>query len=256
MKQIKTFGCLHPTYSFDEQVSVSTDSLSFDQNSKYKVLVQLEPPDILNLVPRILVAHKNFDLILAWSEEILNKCPNAKKFIFGSCWIDMSTFKADKKNEISFITSNKRLAIGHTLRHEVYSFLKTYTNSDFSINSVMTPPRLENKHPIFENAKFSIIIENANHRNWITEKLIDAFATKTIPIYCGCPNVGDYFNTDGILTFNNEGELVNILNSLTPELYDELSDVVNENYEKSFEYHDFHERVQQEIKNFISTVDN
>lgn len=255
MKQIRSFGTLLPTYSLSEQVSVSTDTVQYDPSCKYKVYVQLEPPEVLGSNVQNIIAHQNnFDLILAWHKDILNNCSKSKRFIFGSCWIDIKNFISEKQNEVSFLMSNKGFAPGHMFRHQVYKKLNGVEKiNGFKIRSIMTPPRIETKDIVFKHAKFSIIIENAVHENWITEKFIDCVATKTIPIYYGAPNIGDFFNEKGILKFNTIEELNNILNTITPQTYDELSEVIEENYNKSFQYFDFHERVQEEINIFIKS---
>ena len=201
MYKATTYGELHPNLEFEELVSISTDTTIFNPKAKYKILLQLEPPEVRNTTHNIIRDSKNFDLILSWNEDVIDNCNNAKKFIFGSCWIDHNNFKSDKKNEISFLMSNKSFAPGHKFRHSIWDFLKNYENNIFTIKKIKSPPRIESKNIIFENAKFSIIIENVKRKNWITEKLIDCFATKTIPIYYGCPNVGEWFDTNGIITF-------------------------------------------------------
>ena len=95
------------------------------------------------------------------------------------------------------------------------------------------------------------LLENEQRDNWITEKLIDCLASKTIPIYWGASNIGDYFNTDGMIIFNTIEELKDILDNLDEKFYDDRVDVVEENYEKSKEYWDFHARVKHEISEFI-----
>ena len=44
-----------------------------------------------------------------------------------------------------------------------------------------------------------ICFENTVMKNYATEKLIIAYSSGTIPIYWGCPNIGDYVNMDAIL---------------------------------------------------------
>jgi hypothetical protein len=41
----------------------------------------------------------------------------------------------------------------------------------------------------------------------------------TVPIFWGAPNIGEFFDTDGILLFETTEELVGILENITPELY-------------------------------------
>ena len=41
------------------------------------------------------------------------------------------------------------------------------------------------------------------------------FLTGVIPIYYGCPNIGDYFDIDGIITFQTKDELEKIIKDIT-----------------------------------------
>jgi len=77
---------------------------------------------------------------------------------------------------------------------------------------------------------FHIAIENIKRDNFYTEKILDAFLTKTIPIYYGCPNIGEFFNSDGIITFDNETQAIDICNSLTEDDYYKRVNAINENY--------------------------
>ena len=60
--------------------------------------------------------------------------------------------------------------------------------------------------------------------------------TGTVPIYWGCPSIGKFFNTDGMIIFNNIEELSNILNNLSIEKYNDMKDAIQENFEKAKEY--------------------
>lgn len=51
--------------------------------------------------------------------------------------------------------------------------------------------------------KFSICYENGSHNGYATEKLIQAFAARTIPIYWGDPKVGEVFNTASFINAND-----------------------------------------------------
>jgi hypothetical protein len=54
-------------------------------------------------------------------------------------------------------------------------------------------------HTFINQYKFMICFENTSMTNYITEKLLNAYTCGTIPIYWGCPNLGDYVNLDSIL---------------------------------------------------------
>ena len=72
-------------------------------------------------------------------------------------------------------------------------------------------------------------------KNWFTEKLIDCFATGTIPIYWGCPNIEEFFNKDGIIQVNNIDELLETTTNL--DIQDDIpKNILLENFLKSREY--------------------
>ena len=95
---------------------------------------------------------------------------------------------------------------------------------------------------------FHIGVENTRHNNYFTEKITDAFLTKTFPIYWGCPNIGEYFNMDGVITFETADELTSIINNLTPEFYESKKEVMEENFERALYYGNYLPRVTDMIK--------
>jgi hypothetical protein len=87
--------------------------------------------------------------------------------------------------------------------------------------------------------------------NWFTEKLIDCFQTKTIPIYLGCPNIGDFFDTRGMFIVKNLDDITNVCNSITTETYHQMLPYIQENYERSFKYAKFRESLRDKIIDFV-----
>jgi hypothetical protein len=78
---------------------------------------------------------------------------------------------------------------------------------------------------------FNVVIENVFHKNWYN-KIGDNFLTKTVPIYWGCPNISDFgYDERGIIRFKNENELLNIINSITPDLYNSMKPYIDYNFE-------------------------
>lgn len=75
--------------------------------------------------------------------------------------------------------------------------------------------------------RFTIAFENDSVPNYSTEKLTDAFAAKTIPIYWGDPNIALHFNTDSFInchdydTFDDVVARVIEIDS-NPELYESI----------------------------------
>lgn len=68
--------------------------------------------------------------------------------------------------------------------------------------------------------------------DYFTEKILDCFATGTIPIYLGTKNIGNYFDSNGIITYTDDFDI----KSLTPELYYSKMESINNNFERVKEY--------------------
>jgi hypothetical protein len=76
-------------------------------------------------------------------------------------------------------------------------------------------------------------VENCQYNNWMTEKLFDCFMAKTIPIYWGCPNLGEYFNLDGVIRFENYDDLIRALQSITSDMYREKAAAIEDNFNRT-----------------------
>jgi len=132
---------------------------------------------------------------------------------------------------ISIISSDKTQTIGHRLRHNIIDKLnnkidvygRTYNPIDYKLDGL-------------KDYRFNIVVENTKRDYWFTEKLIDCFVTGTVPIYWGCPSIGNFFNTNGMIIFETLGELEEILNNLTEKDYLNCLDFINENYNLSKKY--------------------
>lgn len=242
-----------------------------DKNIKYKIYIQFEPPAIVSSTP-LIRNHKQFDLILCTDPEILNMCDNAKRYVCGGCWIDFHNLKLEKQEEISLLISSKSWTSGHLFRHMVWEHLAHKTKIDkFKTNFIKSPwggqPDAkmipDAKDRIWKNAMFSICMENSRCENFMTERVMEAFLTKTFPIYYGAPNIGEFFNTEGLFQFKTIGELDKILNNLSPELYYESIDAINDNYNRALEFKTYligslhgdnpNKRLEKEIDLFLAS---
>lgn len=195
------------------------------------------------------ITHKDqFDLILASDPEILNNCENAVLFPFGDCWIPLDEQKIYEKTKfLSIIASSKKYLPGHKLRHDV--MVSAGTKMDIygrCCNYV------ESKVDDLRDYKFNVCIENLQHTNWFTEKIIDCLRTGTVPIYWGCPNIGDYFNVKGFIIVNSLDDIINTINNLTEDDYTSRLEYIKENFDKASQYgSNLFERVDNEIKKLL-----
>jgi hypothetical protein len=248
------FGCPGDFFKCesDEKIKLIIDpnqgyfggQMSSDRNNFDKlVLIQgMEPKELNNISNEVIKNYKFFDKILSSYPEVIESCENSELFLYASCWIltkenktranhrdeYFNIFNTNKKYQLSFVMSQKNFLPGHRMRHQFRDIILKERKY-----GILFPPSIpmEEKYKLFEDSMFHIAIENTQNINYISEKIVDCFMSYTIPIYWGCPNIGDYFNTDGIIFFNSKEELEEILDNLTEEDYYKRLDAILENYE-------------------------
>lgn len=89
----------------------------------------------------------------------------------------------------------------------------------------------DSKKHLFKS-QYNVAIENTQQINYLTEKLLDCIFMEVVPVYIGCPNVGDYFDTRGMIIVKNTDEMIQKLNELKAEDYEKFKPFVLENKKK------------------------
>ena len=163
---------------------------------------------------------RTFDAIFTHNQELLKIDPKFKWVPAQGFWIqDPKIYPKSKL--ISMISSAKADCQGH-------------------INRLDWIKKLQGKVDLFGRGfkeialkeqglcdyMFSVAIENGQYETYFTEKLLDCFATGTIPVYLGAPDIGNYFNKNGIIDLTDNFEV-------TPKIYASKIDAVAENLEKA-----------------------
>jgi hypothetical protein len=175
---------------------------------------------------------EKFDVILTFDKNILESTTNSKFTPIGGCWIDASDRKIFNKSKlVSLISSGKEQTNGHKFRN---SITKRFVDKLDLYGRLHNP--IEFKIESLKDYRFQVVVENIKSDFYFTEKIIDCFQTGTIPIYWGCPSIGNFFDSNGIIEFNNLEDLENILNSLSNELYESKLKSITNNFELSKNY--------------------
>lgn len=227
---------------------------SAEELSPINILVLQEPNEYFKLHDWAIQNHNLFSVILTWSDVVLNNCPNAIFFPFGNLWMDEELYSRnrEKKFEISHLCGKKLLTYGQSLRHEILARqneIKIPTNfySEYGgMGSIREAA--EGKEFIYGNSMFGVVIENTSHRGYFTEKILDCFALKTIPLYWGCSSISDYFNDNGFIKFNNVDDLIYIANNLTEQDYYERVSIVEENFNTAIGFGDYEVRIAEKVE--------
>ena len=275
------FEYLREKYS-DKPISIHYEyfpSLQEININPYNFSIIMEPNEFFRYHDIAVERHHIFTAILTWSPIILDKCPNTINFTFNGRVLDKDFCQGienkEKKFEVSFLCGDKNLVEGHKLRHEVFKLENDikipkkwyYVLEDYDLENKVRPgystyskdlshiPKNVDiigygKRILFEESMFNVVIENVKYKNWYN-KIGDNFLSKTVPIYWGCDNIEEFgYDERGIIRFNNEKDLLEILNSLTPELYYQMKPYIDYNYEVA-KLDDLEDRLSEVLDQFI-----
>jgi len=183
-----------------------------------------------------------FDQVFTHNKKLLDRGEN---FIFnptGGCWIKPEDQKIyDKTKLVSIISSAKKQTFGHNLRHQVIYNMKELDIYGRGYNPI------EYKLEALKDYMFSVTIENCKEDYYFTEKLIDCFRTGVVPIYWGCPSIGNFFNIKGMIIINDVTEFFNL--KLSEEKYIEMLPYIIDNFEKSEKYIISEDFIYETLKN-------
>lgn len=201
-----------------------------------------------------------YDYTLTHDPLILSNSGKSFLYEFGGCWAKDYEQSKDKIFGVSTLVGNKKWLPGHILRTSLVENKNRIKVPNTIWASKNLPPHnstncdkilFGSKSEMFDK-QFHICIENIKRENWFTEKLIDCLYTRTIPIYYGCPNIGNWFDTKGFIIVDSVNAIINKTNSITKETYQEMLPYIEKNHERSKKYINVGENVKRSIeKNII-----
>ena len=257
-----------PITFFYDYIPSSIEQL---QLNPYNFIFLQEPNELFGMHTWVKNNNNLFTGVLTWDQDILDNCSNAILFYHSCNYLEKdytdSFLNKDKIFEVSFLSGAKKLIEGHKFRQEVYKLkdkitipkkwfytLEDFNQDDFNNGGIGRPNEFwHSKKVCFNESMFHVCVENTKQPNWFTEKISDAFNTKTIPIYWGCPNIPDFgYDERGIIRFNTTDELVSIINNLTEDTYKSMKPYVDYNYEVAKNELQFKPKIEQLFLEFCN----
>jgi hypothetical protein len=243
----------------DVDFSLFVDNIPQKQEdlSPINILVLTEPNEYFSMHDWAIKNQNIFNVILTQSDKVLNNCNNALYQPFGHTWFkpDQYNKKHKKEFKIAHLRGNLLKSYGHSMRHEILNrknelkiptkFFESYGDR-YNIEEARI-----GKEEVFGDSQYGIAIENFSHRGYFTEKILDCFLLKTIPIYWGCSNIGDYFDIDGIITFNNVDDLIYKTNQLNENYYKNKKKIIEKNWKLALDYIDYEQNTINTITNIF-----
>jgi len=198
--------------------------------NRYGWLLEAESitPQFYSNAPRVL---DRYNKIFTSNESLLRL---DSRFVgpipLGMIWIKEPKIHV-KTKRISMISSNKAMVPGHLYR--LYWAEKLKNQVDMFGRGFN---EIDSKEEGLNEYMFSVAIENCGFgmtsKNYFTEKILDCFATGTIPVYFGCSNIPDYFNPDGVIELNDSLDLA----KLDRAEYEKRFEAVKDNFDLCLEY--------------------
>jgi hypothetical protein len=221
--------------------------------SPINILVLQEPNEYFGLHDYAIQNQHLFSFILTWSDRVLNNCENALFLPFGSTWLKPEQYEKEysKKFQVSHVRGNLLKTYGHTLRFEYHDRSHELQIPHKSWEVAGIREQIETcavaKCELFGDAQYGVCIENTSHRGYFTEKIMEMFLFKTIPIYWGCSNITDFFRPEGIITFTSVDDAIHKINQLDEEYYWSRQSVIDENHQKALQYINYEQNIINKI---------
>lgn len=225
---------ISPTYFEWERADADTARFVTDSELKYakgegQVAFLLEtfflhPEDYLTAL------EKPFDYVLTHNMYFARHKENWLWYPHGGSFVDFGNWKVHEKTKnISILLSPKKQLHGHKVFHEVAEKYR-------DLMDVYGLDGYADKMDAIAPYRFSVVVEAERAESFFSEKLLDCFAVGTIPIYLGCPNIGEFFNTNGIAEVSSIYEMEILLKRFEERHYISHLDCISSNLEFAKQY--------------------
>jgi hypothetical protein len=200
------------------------------------IAILLEPRSIEPNGYRWIENHPNvFRHIWTYDDELL-KLPQSHFLLWASLWCrsDMP-----KTKNISMVSSDKTCCELHKARIELAKYFDKGSLVDCFGTFRGNKDDYVDAFTAHAEYKFAIAIENDISDYWFTEKILNCFSTKTVPIYHGARKIREFFNADGIIQVEDWHDIPRVVENLDIDAeYAKRKEAIEENYYKCLPYGD------------------
>ena len=214
------------------------------------IAMLVEPRTIIPEAYEFVEAHHNeYKCIFTFDSKIL-QYENAKLLLFGNTQCE---YNKPKTKLISMVCSDKEFVEGHKKRKELAFSLKglidTYGKFDGG--------EFADYESVWGDYKFNVAVENYSDGHYFTEKITNCFASRVVPIYWGCPHIGEYFNLDGIIKvdkLDSVKDIVGLVLRHGDAIYEDMKDAIEDNYKRAKKYRHFGETFFDMYSDYIKEL--
>jgi hypothetical protein len=180
----------------------------------------IKPGLVESIIENRQLVEDTYDTIFTHDQRLLSLGEKYKWVPAQGFWIKEPKVY-EKSKMISMIASNKMMCEGHRKRLEWVERIGDQVDLyGRGFNEIA------DKEEGLCDYMFSVAIENGEYETYFTEKLLDCFATGTIPVYLGAPDIGKHFNMDGIIVLSDEFDV-------SEDIYYSKMDAIEDNLERA-----------------------
>lgn len=224
----------------------SRDIVGADCSGKknYAILAESETiiPDVYQKLKNDPSILERFDLLFTYSDYLLKRFKNARFIPAGGVWGGITECDMTSKcKNISMVASNKITCDMHRFRLNIAKSLYGCGKVDVMGKAVSDVYVSINDY--LHDYRYSIVIENDITDYYFTEKILNCFAAKVVPIYIGATKISQFFNAEGIIQIEkaDKKKLFEAINNCSEDDYKKRKQAVEDNY--------------QRVKSFLCTED-
>jgi len=179
---------------------------------------------------------RKFDTILTYYAPLL-ELPKYRFMPYAGTWIKPENWGMSLKTQLcSMLYGMKAATEGHRLRPVIADALASLDVDFFGARGERVDYSPGTKLKVLGDYAFSIVIEACREDNLFTEILLDCFTVGTIPIFWGAPNIGEFFDLNGILMFETAEQCRDIISDLSWDMYSSMRSAAVHNLGKVKQY--------------------
>jgi hypothetical protein len=179
--------------------------------------------------------HMHFDYVMCFDDSVRDALPKGKTLFWtpgGSYMYRKDWGIWDKSKNVSIIASSKTWAPGHRFRQEVIAQYGNQFDFICGHGRNFVPDKID----ALRDYRYSVAIENSSVNRYFTDKITDCFLAGTVPIFWGCPKIGEIFDPAGIIQFETLDELKIALANCNESDYLSRMPAIQHNFELAKQY--------------------
>jgi hypothetical protein len=207
-----------------------------------------EPPAIQRrLYHAVRMLSSRYQHVVTHNTGLLCQLPNARFVAHGGSMLKTAEQPiVEKTKRVSLIASSKRDTRGHRLRHEIVEWAAEHSTDLDALGRGYQP--LEDKCDGHQPYFSSVVIENSREPGYFTEKLIDSFLCRSLPIYWGAPDIEHFFDARGMICCASAHEVRRAVQQFSAEDYAARLTFLEQNRILAMQYLDFFGRAARSLQ--------